>query len=81
MAVKRGPDNVGDERPRWRDWDEDPDEPRDWEIEPEEEKGDRQPVLGGTAPLARFVFLVIIVTIVLGAAVAFIAGAGGWFGG
>ena len=58
-------DRNDDEPPRWRDADDD-DEPRDWEIEPEEEKEDRRPVLRGTAPLARVVFLAIVIALVLG---------------
>lgn len=54
-----------DERPQWRDWDEDGDEPREWEIEPEEEKADPHRVLEGTAPLARLVFFAIVLAVVI----------------
>ncbi len=66
-----------DERPRWRDADED-DELRDWEVEPEEEKEDKRPVLGGSEPVARFFFLVILGCVVLGAVIAVILGLGRW---
>ncbi|BET65835.1 hypothetical protein ASA1KI_07530 [Opitutales bacterium ASA1] len=61
----------------WRD--EDDDEPKDWEeIEPEEEKGDRHPTLGGTAPLARVVFAAILLAVVLGGVLALVRGVGSW---
>jgi hypothetical protein len=55
-----------DDDNRWRDWDEDGDELRDWEIEPEEEKEDSHSVLDGTAPVAKFVFLAIVLAFVIG---------------
>lgn len=62
-----------EERPRWRDADEDDDAPREWEeVEPEEEKGDSRPVLGGTEPVARFLFLVILGCVLVGGVVALI---------
>ncbi len=62
----------------WRD--EDEDELRDWEIEPEEEKEDRNPTLSGTAPLARVVFLGLVLLIVIGGALALVRGIGAWLG-
>jgi hypothetical protein len=60
----------------------DDDEPRDWEeIEPEEEKENRGGVLGGAAPVARIVFAVILLAIVLGTVVALKDGWRRWFGG
>jgi hypothetical protein len=81
MRKRGGSENDG-ERPRWREWDADDDDggPRDWEIEPEEEKGDRHPVLGGTAPLARVIFLAIVLFVIVGGVIAFIRGTSGWFG-
>lgn len=70
-------DDSDDERPRWREADED-DEPRDWEVEPEEEKEDKQPVLGGTEPVARFLFLVIVGCVLLGGVIAMILAVGSW---
>ncbi|HEX9785244.1 MAG TPA: hypothetical protein VGA56_21250 [Opitutaceae bacterium] len=58
----------------------DDDEPREWEIEPEEEKADRQPTLGGTAPLARVVFLGLLSFIILGGVLALVRGVGSWLG-
>jgi len=66
-----------EERPRWRDADED-DEPRDWEVEPEEEKADARPVLGGTEPVGRFLFVVILGCVILGGVVTFILALGRW---
>lgn len=66
-----------EEPPRLRDADEE-DEPRDWEIEPEEEKADKQPVLSGTEPVGRFLFLVILGCILLGGVIAFILAVAGW---
>ena len=59
-----------DDENRWRDWDEDGDEPREWEIEPEEEKEDTHSVLGGTAPMAKLVFFGIVMAFVIGGLVA-----------
>lgn len=75
--ARRDHDDDPDERPRWRDADED-DEPRDWEIEPEEEKADRSPVLGGTEPVGRFLFLIILGCVLLGGAIAFILAVADW---
>jgi hypothetical protein len=74
--MSRG-DSHDDERPGWREPDDD--EPREWEIEPEEEREDTRPVLGGTAPMARLVFLVILGLVVLGAAAALIESMGAGF--
>ena len=60
----------------WRD--EDDDEPREWEIEPEEEKEDRNPALSGTAPLARVVFIGLVLLIVIGGVIVFVRGVGQW---
>ncbi len=62
----------------WRP-DEDEEEPRDWEVEPEEEKSDAHPTLGGTAPLARVVFVAILFCLLLGGALALVRGLGSWF--
>ena len=71
-----------DERPRWRDADEDDDEPREWEEgASEEEKENRGGVLGGTAPIARVVFAVILIAIVVGTVLALSGGLRRWFGG
>jgi hypothetical protein len=60
---------------------EDEDRP-DWEeVEPEEEKESRGGVLGGTAPLARIVFALILLGLVIGTALALKAGWTRWFGG
>lgn len=69
-----------EERPRWRDADEDDDAPRDWEVEPEEEKEDARPVLAGTEPVGRFLFLVIVGCVVLGGVIAFIFAVADWVG-
>lgn len=79
--ARRYPDNEeDDERPRWRDADDD-DEPKDWEIEPEEEKEDQRPVLGGTEPVARFLFLVIVGCVLLGGLIAFVLAIANWIRG
>ena len=72
-------DNSDDdeERPRWRDADEE-DEPREWEVEPEEEKEDKRPVLGGTEPVARFLFLVVLGCVLLGGLIAFLVALAHW---
>lgn len=70
-----------DDEPRWRDWDEEDDEPREWEIEPEEEKEDEHHVLGGTAPLAKVVFFAIVLAFVIAALVAFVRALSHHFGG
>ena len=58
------------------------DEPRDWEeVEPEKEKANRGGVLGGTAPVARIVFAVILVAIVVTTVLALKSGWARWFGG
>lgn len=67
-----------DERPGWRDADDD--EPRDWEIEPEEEKEDHHGVLGGTAPLARVVFFAILLLVAVGGALVLIRALARYFG-
>jgi hypothetical protein len=60
----------------------DDDEPKDWEeVEPEEEKGNRGGVLGGTAPVAKLVFIAILIAIVVGTALALKDGLTRWFGG
>lgn len=71
----RGSDS-DDDPPRWRDASDDDEEPRDWEVEPEEEKEDNHPVLEGTAPVARFIFLAIVGCVVLGGLVAAILAIG-----
>lgn len=71
------PDDRDEPAPRWRDADED-DEPRDWEIEPEQEREDKRPVLSGSEPVARFLFLVILGCIILGGLIAFILALGRW---
>jgi hypothetical protein len=81
--VKRHDPDDEVERPRWHDPD-DEDDPRaarfeECETESEEEKEDRHPVLGGTLPMARIVFLSIVVLIVLGGAVALIKALGTGF--
>jgi hypothetical protein len=68
----------GEERPRWHDPDDD-EGPPEWEVEPEEEKEDGHPVLDGTAPIARMVFLCIVALVLLGGAVALIKGVGAGF--
>ncbi len=73
-------DEPDEEPERWRDSDED-DEPRDWEVEPEEENEDKQPVLGGTEPVARFIFLVIVGCVLLGGVIALILALGDFFRG
>lgn len=71
-----------DERPRWRDADDDDDAPRDWEeIEPEEEKPSGGGVLDATAPVARLVFALILIALVVGTALALKKGWERWFGG
>jgi len=64
-------------------WQEDNDGERpDWEeVEPEEEKEDPGGVLGGTAPIARIVFAVILVAIVISTVLALKGGLQRWFGG
>jgi len=62
--------------------DDDPDEPRDWEeVEPEEEKENRGGELGGAGPVARVVFALILIAIVVGTVVALKDGFARWFGG
>jgi hypothetical protein len=75
-------DEEDDGRPRWRDADEEPDEPRDWEeVESEEEPGSRGGVLGGTAPVAKFVFAAVLIVIVVATVLALKGGLQRWFGG
>jgi hypothetical protein len=68
-----------EERPRWRDADEDDDEPRDWE-EVEDEKEHRGGILRGTAPVARLVFAVLLLAIVVITILALTGGLRRWFG-
>lgn len=77
MARHHRDDDEDDERPRRREADED-ETPRDWEIEPEEEKEDKRPVLSGTEPVGRFLFLVILGCVLLGGAIAFILAVANW---
>ena len=54
----------------------------DWEeVESEEEKENRGGVLGGTAPVARIVFAVILIAIVVTTLIALKDGLMRWFGG
>lgn len=77
MAAPRPPSD-DDERPVWRDAHDDDDEPKDWEIEPEEEREDKRPVLGGTEPVARLLFLAILGCVLVGGVIAFVLAVAHW---
>lgn len=58
------------------------DEAPDWEeVDPEGEKEGRGGVLGRTAPLARIVFGVILVVLIVGTVIVLILRGRRWFGG
>ncbi len=70
-----------DERPRWHDADEDDERP-DWEdVEDEQEPPEQGGVLGHTAPVARIVFTVVLIAILVVVLLSLKSGLARWFGG